>query len=99
MNLIEAQLNAIYYTWGPALALAVSGVGKATVLMTRLVQFIDLSYPAGKLSAITFSESISLDMKKHFRDPFPQLEGPRFMAIHILCFQIIQQLHPQSKSL
>lgn len=99
MNFTEAQLDAIHHTQGPALVLAVPGAGKTTVLMARLARLIDLGYPAEKLLTITFSKNASLDMKKRFRDLFPQLESPHFMTIHALCFQIIRQFHPQAKSL
>lgn len=99
MNFTDAQLDAIHHTRGPALVLAVPGAGKTTVLMARLVRLIQLGYPAEKLLTITFSKNASLDMKKRFRDLFPQLESPHFMTIHALCFQIIRQFHPQAKSI
>ncbi len=99
MNFTDAQLDAIHHTRGPALVLAVPGAGKTTVLMARLARLIQLGYPAEKLLTITFSKNASLDMKKRFRDLFPQLESPHFMTIHALCFQIIRQFHPQAKSI
>lgn len=85
IKLTKQQYEAAMHTSGPALALAVPGAGKTTVIMARIANLMKNHNVKGEnILAITFSKSSAVDMTKRFNNLFgsENLNNVKFSTIH-----------------
>lgn len=94
MNLSENQRNAINYTEGPALILAVPGAGKTTVIIHRTINLIENhKVSPERILSITFSKASAIDMKSRFENTYlgHKQVSIKFSTIHAFCFALIRE--------
>lgn len=100
IKLSHEQQKASEHLSGPGLTLAVPGSGKTTLLMVRTMALINTQgiLPQNILT-VTFSKASAEDMKRRFREIYPEYKGPlpHFMTIHSFCFSILKQYQKKNK--
>lgn len=93
------QEKIINHIDGPALAIAVAGAGKTTVLQARIANLIfTYGIPSKNILTMTFSRASANDMKERFNFLFSDLANEnkvniKFSTIHSFAYGVVNKYH------
>jgi len=91
-NLNPHQLQAVNHAEGPLLILAGAGSGKTSTLTGRVIHLIqELSVPAWRILAVTFTNKAAAEMKERIEGQLPEQETPWVSTFHSTCVRILRR--------
>ncbi|AEW45848.1 ATP-dependent DNA helicase UvrD/PcrA [Mycoplasma haemocanis str. Illinois] len=92
MPLNKGQREAVEAPFKPTLVIAGAGTGKTTVLIERILRYIDEGIEPSRILAITFTNKSRDEISHRIRKRSPVESFPRIYTFHAFFIEYLERI-------